>query len=118
MSDKKFLIAKTEVSLKEKKEKMVNHASDKIIIDIINFITKTSNDGSVFSWKDWHIGLTVYPNQEKREQGKPKIWKSWKANSYSDAIKIQEYFLKKYPINLNRKNGPYDYFVYIFKKRI
>jgi len=115
MSLKKFLIAKTQISLMEKEKFLLNNSSENIITDIINFITKSSIESS-FSWKKWNIGLTVYPNQEKREQGKPKIWKSWKANSASDALKIQNYFINKYPINLNRKNGSYDYFIYVFMK--
>jgi hypothetical protein len=116
MSIEKFLIAKTEFSVKQKKEKKATNSPENIIVDIINFITESEKKNKYFTWKDWYFGLTVYPNQEKREIGKPKYWKSWKANSFHDAIKVQDFFLKKYPITLNRKNGPYDYFIYIFKK--
>jgi len=94
----------------------LNNTIEKIIEEIENFISNSSENASSINWANWQIGLTVYPNQEKREQGKPKIWKSWKANSSSDALKIQEQFLNKFPIKLNRKNGTYDYFVYVFKK--
>ena len=94
----------------------MNSSVESIIQDIINKITESSGDISSVIWNTWHIGLTVYPNQEKREQGKPALWKSWKANSSADALEIQQYFLDKYQINKNRESGQYDYFVYIFKK--
>ena len=94
----------------------MNSSVESIIQDIISKITESTGDVSSVIWDTWHIGLTVYPNQEKRDNGKPAHWKSWKANSSADAIKIQQYFLDKYPINKNRESGQYDYFVYIFKK--
>ena len=94
----------------------MNSSVESIIQDIISKITESTGDVSSVIWDTWHIGLTVYPNQEKRELGKPAHWKSWKANSSADALEIQQYFLDKYPINKNRVSGQYDYFVYIFKK--
>ncbi len=116
MSIEKIILAKTDLVLKGKHQVIEKHSVENIIIEIIDFVTKTVSNIHTFNWNEWHIGLTVYPHQEKREQGKPVKWKSWKANSHSDAIKIQKYFIDKYPINLNRRNGQYDYFVYIFKK--
>lgn len=116
MSIEKILIAKTELKVKQKKQQKITNSPENIIIDIINFITKSERNNPFFSWKDWYIGLTVYPHQEKREIGKPKYWKSWKANSFHDAIKVQQYFLKNYPITIIKNNGPYDYFIYILKK--
>ena len=95
----------------------MNSSVENIINEINSKIVEISGgDASAIDWNSWHIGLTVYPNQEKREQGKPAHWKSWKANSSADAAKIQKYFLDKFSINQNRVNGKYDYFIYIFKK--
>ncbi|MCF6365234.1 MAG: hypothetical protein L3J35_03435 [Bacteroidales bacterium] len=113
---KKFILAKFHLTLKEKDEIKMNNSVKDIIQDIINIITDSTGNTSSVNWKNWYIGLTVYPNQEKREHGKPAKWKYWKANSSADALKIQNYFLDKFPINLSRKNGKYDYFVYVFKK--
>jgi len=113
---KKFILAKFHLTLKEKDEIIMKHSVNNIIQEIINLVTDSTGNTSSVNWKEWNIGLTVYPNQEKREHGKPKLWKSWKTNSYADAIKIQNYFLNSYPINQARKNGKYDYFVYVFKK--
>ena len=44
----------------------------------------------IVDWKSWHIGLTVYPNQEKKELGKPSGWKSWKTNSPNEAVDASE----------------------------
>jgi len=116
MSNTKLILAKSQFKLQQKNEKKENSSFKNIVIEIIDFITKSTINSSDFKWEDWNIGLTVYPNQEKREQGKPSFWKSWKANSSFDALKVQKYFTDKYPININRKNGQYDYFIYIFKK--
>lgn len=94
----------------------MNSSVENIINEIKSKIIEVSGDASAVNWNSWHIGLTVYPNQEKREQGKPAHWKSWKANSSADALAIQNYFLNKYSINKNRVSGKYDYFIYIFKK--
>lgn len=84
--------------------------------DIIDTIVGFAGNAFIVDWKSWHIGLTVYPNQEKKELGKPSGWKSWKTNSPNEAVEIQNYFLNKYPMNQSKENGKYDYFVYIFKK--
>ena len=89
----------------------MTNSIEEIKQDIINIITSSADD-----WKKWHIGMTIYPNQEKRDLGKPVGWKSWKANSPNEATEIRDYFLNKYPINRSKEGGKYDYFVFIFNK--
>ena len=94
----------------------MNNSAEEIKQDIINAIAGSTDNAPSDDWKNWHIGLTIYPNQEKRDLGKPAGWKSWKANSPVEAIEIRDFFLNKYPINQTPEGGKYDYFVFIFKK--
>lgn len=94
----------------------MNSSAEEIKQHIINTIARSADNVFAIDWEKWHIGITIYPNQEKRDLGKPIGWKSWKANSPNEAVEIRNYFLNKYPINRSKEGRKYDYFVFIFKK--
>jgi len=87
--------------------------------DIKNLIytTLTHAAGNIenINWSHWHIGLTIYPNNEKRQIGKPSEWHSWRAKTAGDAQSVESYFLNKYPVKKGKAHSKYDYFVYIYK---
>ena len=93
----------------------MEHSAESIKQDIYTTIQDGSEDKSNPDWKKWHIGLTIYPNQEKKDRGKPTSWNSWKANSAMEAKEVESYFINNYPINGKKAGGKFDYFVFIYK---
>jgi hypothetical protein len=92
----------------------MNNSVQDIINEIVEFITNSSSNPSSVNWKEWYIGLTVYPNQEKRELKNINKWKAWKALSSNDANQIQNYFIENYSVKQSRNSEQYDYFVYVY----
>ncbi len=83
--------------------------------EIFRVIKNHSSNKLNPDWNKWFIGLTIYPNQKKNEKGRPEIWSSWKAQNAEDAKEIKEWFTVNFPINNEKSDGEYDYFVYIYK---
>ena len=93
----------------------MEHSVESIIKEVYSVIKENSADCNKPEWEKWHIGLTIYPNQEKSEHGKPDLWHSWKAETPSEALEVESYFANKYPVIDHKSSGKYDYFVYIFR---
>jgi hypothetical protein len=111
---KKFITAKFDVSSRDRNNILMNNSVQDIINEIVEFITNSSSNPSSVNWKEWYIGLTVYPNQEKRELKNINKWKAWKALSSNDANQIQNYFIENYSVKQSRNSEQYDYFVYVY----
>ena len=61
----------------------------------------------------WTIGVTGDPNRSKVEQGNPKHWHQWDADSERAARNLERYFLDKGMKGGGGGPGRADY-VYIF----
>jgi len=97
------------------KKTYMEHSADDIKELIYSTLQNIYNSSDKINWADWYIGLTIYPNNEKKQIGKPSEWYYWRAKSASDAKLIETYFLNKYPIKRGKHPTQYDYFVYIYK---
>ena len=82
---------------------------------IYNTLKSKSTTIENLNWSDWYIGITIYPNSEKKEIGKPAEWFYWRAKSATEAKRVESYFLNKYPIKRGKEPTKYDYFVYLYK---
>ena len=43
----------------------------------------------------WTIGVTAHPDQRKQEEGNPKHWECWEADTEAIARTVEKYFLDK-----------------------
>jgi hypothetical protein len=98
------------------KKNYMEYSSEDIKNLIYNTLKKADSNTNEINWSDWFIGITIYPNNEKKQIGKPKEWHYWRAKTATEAQIVESYFLNKYPINRSKTADKYDYFVFVYKK--
>lgn len=81
--------------------------------DLKAAIEKRVMEAKKKDYKIWTIGVTEKPDQRWTQQGKPKHWIHWEADSESIARSVEKYFLDK-GMKGDTGGGDKPTYVYIF----
>ena len=68
---------------------------------------------SVSNYLAWTIGITDAPKRRKSEQGNPRYWRYWKADTETIARNVEKHFLYK-GMKGGGGGGDHPTFVYMF----
>jgi len=58
-------------------------------------IEKRVSEVKTRNYPEWSIGVTAHPDQRKEEEGNPKYWGCWEADTEAIARTVEKYFLDK-----------------------
>ena len=71
--------------------------------EIIKEIKLRIENSKVNNYAIWRIGLTQNLKLRKEQHGNPKYWVDWEADSYKDALHVENYFLNVFPSDSSKR---------------